>query len=188
MSYEKDLLTTFPKFWHMASFLPPKNERIWDIFTWSILTKLKPLMTFLNKFLSINQIEIIVRIFLWKNYLTTFPNVWHMTSFWPQKWPNFDHFHQKWPILTKLTPLMTFLTELLSINLTEIIFRNFYGKNVFNGINLIKRCHFRGKCPKFAHFGGKNVVICQNFGKVVKRFFSQKFEKLFQGVYMDEFY
>ena len=43
-----------------------------------------------------------------------------MTAFWPQimpKWSNFDHFHQIWHILTKLTPLMTFLTKLLSVNL-----------------------------------------------------------------------
>ena len=42
-----------------------------------------------------------------------------------QKCQNFGHFHKKLPILTKLTPLMTFLTKIMSINLTEIIFRNF---------------------------------------------------------------
>ena len=33
--------------------------------------------------------------------------------------------------------------------------------------------------PSF--FGGKNDVICQNFGKVIKKFFTPRIEKLFQG-------
>ena len=40
-----------------------------------------------------------------------------------------DHFHPpKWLILTKLAPLMTLLTKFMPINLTEIIFNNFYRK------------------------------------------------------------
>ena len=39
-----------------------------------------------------------------------------------QKLLNFYHFHQKLPILTKLIPLMTLLTTVMLINLTEIIF------------------------------------------------------------------
>ena len=31
-----------------------------------------------------------------------------------------------------------------------------------------------------AYFVGENDVICQNFGKVVKLFFSKSFQKLFQ--------
>ena len=56
-----------------------------------------------------------------KNFL----KFWLMASFLPRKLPNFDHFHQKCPILTKLTPLMTFLTKYMSINLTEIILETF---------------------------------------------------------------
>ena len=39
--------------------------------------------------------------------------------------------------------------------------------------------------PSF--LGGQNDFICQNFGKVGKKNFTKKSEKLFQGVYMDEF-
>ena len=60
-----------------------------------------------------------------------------MTSFWSPKWPKFDHFHQKWPILTKLTPLMTFLIEFLPINLTEIIFRNYKGKIIWQFLQIL---------------------------------------------------
>ena len=48
--------------------------------------------------------------------MTTFLKFWHMGSFWPPKCQNFGHFHQKWPILIKFTPLMTFLTKIMSIN------------------------------------------------------------------------
>ena len=49
----------------------------------------------------------------------------HIGSFLGPKWPNIDNFHKKLPILTKLTPLMTLLTKVMLINLTEIIFKNF---------------------------------------------------------------
>ena len=126
-------MTTFPKFWHMTSFWPPKwpyFDHFWQ--KWPILTKFTPLMTFLTRFMSINLTEIIFRNFWEKIIWPISPNFDTWRHFGTQnmpKWPDFEHFHQKWPILTKLAPLITYLTKFLSINLTEIIFRNIYGKN-----------------------------------------------------------
>ena len=39
------------------------------------------------------------------------------------------YFDLKWPILTKLTPLMRFLTKIMYTNLTEIIFRKVFDRN-----------------------------------------------------------
>ena len=60
--------------------------------------------------------------FYGKNYLTTFPKFWHMMYFLP---PNDPILTKNDLILTKFTLLMTFLTNFMSINLAEIIFRNF---------------------------------------------------------------
>ena len=59
-----------------------------------------------------------------KNFCPT-PKFW-MMSFYPTKWPNFDHFHQKWPSLTKSTQLMIVLTNVMILNLTEILFETVY--------------------------------------------------------------
>ena len=124
--YGKNYLTTFPKFWHMTSFWPQKWPNF-DYFQqkWPILTKFTPLMTFLTRFLSINLTEITLRNFYGKIYWTTFPKFWHMTSFSPPKMNQFLPFGQKWSIFTKFTPFMTILTTFMSINVTEIIFRNY---------------------------------------------------------------
>ena len=71
--------------------------------------------------------------------------------FGPQNVPNLNHFRQKWPILTKLTPLMTFLTAFLSINLTEIIFRNLQGQNYWTNF------------PKFWHM---TVFLPPNYAEM----------------------
>ena len=70
-----------------------------------------------------------------------------MTSFWPKnmpKCPDFDDFDQKLPILSKLIPLMTFLTKFMSKNLTEIIFSLKVYKNHLSQVNAQKygqKCH-----------------------------------------------
>ena len=144
----------------MMSFWSPK----WRYFghfhqKWPILTKLTPLMTFLTKFMSINLTEIIFRNFYGKIYLTTLPKSWHLTSFWRPKYTKitrFWHFHQKWPILTKLTPLMKFLTKYMSINLNEIILKTF-GKIFLNQFPqiLIYDVIFAPKMTKFWPFSPK---------------------------------
>ena len=55
-------------------------------------------------------------------------------------------------------------------------------KIVINGVNFAKIGHLGENVPNGLIFGGKNDVICQNFGKVVKKIFSKTFEKLFQVV------
>ena len=47
-------------------------------------------------------------------------------------------------------------------------------KIVINAVNLVKTGHFCGNVPNSLNFGGKNDVIGQNFGKVVKKFFHSK--------------
>ena len=44
-------------------------------------------------------------------------------------------------------------------------------KIVINGVNLVKIDHFCENVPNSLDFGGKNDVIGQNFGKVVKKNF-----------------
>ena len=115
-----------------------------------------PLKTFLTKFMSINLTEIIFRKIYGKNYLTPFPILWSMASFWPQNDPILTNFTKNdlfWP---NLKPLMTFLTRFLSTKLTEIIFRNFYRKNYLT------------TSPNFdiwGHLGPKNVWILDIFNK-----------------------
>ena len=91
-----------------------------------ILTKLTLLMAFLTKFMSINLTKIFLD-FLRKK-LWSLLQILTSEVFWPPKWPNFD---QKWPILTKLALLITYFTKFMSINLTEIIFRNILGKIIW---------------------------------------------------------
>ena len=72
------------------------------------------------------------------------------------KWPNFDNFHQKRPILTKLTPLMTFLTKYKSINLTEIFLETFSKKYFWpNSLNFGLCRHFGPKMTQFWQFSPK---------------------------------
>ena len=104
----------------------------------------------------INLTKITFETVLRKKYVRPILKGGPMTSFWSPKCPKFDHFHQKWPILTKFTPLMTCLTTFLSINLIEIIFRNFKGENYFNTF------------PKFViwrNFGPQNDPILTIFTK-----------------------
>ena len=84
-----------------------------------------PINDILTKFMYINLTEIIFWNIFRKNFWPLSLN-FGLRRYFAPKWPNFDHFHQKWPILT---PLMTFLTKFMSINLTEIIFRNILRKN-----------------------------------------------------------
>ena len=51
-----------------------------------------------------------------------------MTAFWPQnyaKMTQFGPFSQRMTYFDQIDQLMTFFIKFLSINLTEIIFRNF---------------------------------------------------------------
>ena len=92
--------------------------------------------------------------------MAAFPKFWLMTSFLPPKWLNVNHFHQKWPILTKLTPLMTILNNFMSINLTEIIFINFYWKIFHHSLQIFtngailapKMSQFWTFSPKITYF------------------------------------
>ena len=121
----KKFWTTFPKFWHMTSFLPPKWGNLgYFHLKWPILTKFTPLMTCLPTFISINLMEIILETFREKIISKLSPNLVIWRNFGPQNDPILSIFTRKWHILFKITPLMTFLTRLLSINLPEIIFRN----------------------------------------------------------------
>ena len=73
-----------------------------------------------------------------------------------------DHFHPKWLILTKFTPLMTLLTLFMSINLTEIIFKNFYRKNIWPlSLNFGLWRHFGPKWPNFGPFSPKMTYFDQ---------------------------
>ena len=56
-------------------------------------------------------------------------------------------------------------------NYLSLVYGQKLGKNLINGVNLVKIGHFS---EKFLNFGGKNDVIGQNFGKVVKNFFHSK--------------
>ena len=136
----------------MASFLPP-NWPNFDHFhqKWHILTKFTALITFLNRYLSINTNEKILGI-----KLTTFLKFLHITSFWPPKSPNFDDFDQNWPILTKIR---SFWGKIMS-----------YVKIVINGLNLVKIGHFWWKWSKSGHFWGQKGATGQNVGKVVINF------------------
>ena len=147
-------------------------------------------MTYFGQIDPINDIfdQIYVHKLHWNNFykllekimLTYWPKFWLMTSFLPPKWPYFAHFHQKCPILIKSTPLMTFLTKFIPMNLSKRSEKNFLKiisdkfmdiylvENVINGVNLVKIGHFWWKWLKLGHFGGQNDVICQNFWKVVK--------------------
>ena len=92
-----------------------------------ILADMTPLMTFLVKLNHIDPPRIFFSNF-GRNFLLHFPNFDLWRHFGPQNWGNLAYFRQKWPILTKLTPLMTFLTKFMSINLTEIILETFRDK------------------------------------------------------------
>ena len=46
-----------------------------------------------------------------EKFVSHFPQILTYDVIFPPKWLDFAHFYQKWPILTKLTPLMTFLTK-----------------------------------------------------------------------------
>ena len=47
-------------------------------------------------------------------------------------------------------------------------------KIVNNGVNLVKIGHLGQNVPNALIFGCKNNVICQNFGKVVKKIFTNQ--------------
>ena len=61
-------------------------------------------------------------------------------------------------------------------------------KNVINGVNLVKICHFYENVQNWVILGAKMTSYVKILGKWSKKFFTAKFEKLFQGVYMDAFY
>ena len=61
---------------------------------------------------------------------------------------------------------------IFSLKVSKNYFNQVYGhnlgQNVINGVNLVKIGHFWWKYSKLGHFGGQNVPICQNLGKLVK--------------------
>ena len=71
--------------------------------------------------------------------------------------------------------------KIISVRLTDI---NLV-KNAINVVNLVKIGRFWWKWSKLGHFWGKNHVICQNLGKVVKLFFPLKFLKIISVRFMD---
>ena len=113
-----------------------------------------PKMTYFDQIDPINDIfdQIFVHKPDWNNFeklfgkklFYHFPTFWHMTSFWPPKWLKFDqspkitYFHVKLPISTKFNPLMTYLTTVMLINVTPIIYPDLYSKYFLTNI-----CQYR---------------------------------------------
>ena len=72
--------------------------------------------------------EIIFRNF-YRKYFYHFHLIFTYDGIFGPKMTQFWSFSPK--MTSKLTPLISFLTQYMSINLTEIIFRNFYSKMFF---------------------------------------------------------
>ena len=112
-------------------------------------------------------------------------------TFLTPKWPNFDHFHQKWPILNKFNPLMTFLTKLRSINLGEIIFRNFR-QNFFWPLspNFDLWHHFPQKWPHFYHFHQKWPILTKftPLMTLLTKFMSINLAEIIFRIYYGKYY
>ena len=121
--FREKIFDHFPKFLTYDVIFPPKWPPFWP--KMSYFDQIDPIngifdQTYVHKPDWNNFFKLLER-----NILPNFPKFWHMVLFRHPKWPNLGHFHQKWPILTKLTPLITLLTKFMSINMTEIIFKNF---------------------------------------------------------------
>ena len=115
----------------MTQFWPFSPKMRYLDLKWPILTKLNPLMTFLTTVKLINLAKTTFATVLRKKYFLLTPKIRPTTSFLPPKWTKFYHFCQKWPNLTKLTPLMIVLTNVMIKNVTEIIFETVWCKNIF---------------------------------------------------------
>ena len=103
--------------------------------------------------------------------MTTFPKFWDWGQKNGQNWVILAYFGRQNDIICKKF-LKIIPVRFLDINLVKI---------VINGVNLVKIGNLCEIVPNSIIFGGKNEVICQNFGKVVKNFFTKKIEKSFQG-------
>ena len=86
-------------------------------------------------------------------------NLVKIGHFW-SKWSKLGHFGGKNDIICRhLGKCVKYLwTNIRFMDINVV-------KNLINGVNLVKIGHF---WSKLGHFGGKNDVICQNLGKVVK--------------------
>ena len=164
-------------------FDPEKDPKLpnFDHFhqKWRILNKLSTFITFLTKFMPINQNKIFLETFRDKNF-HHFPQILNyefilapkMSNFWPfsPKMTYFDRIGSfcglKWrQKILSLKFIKTISVRYISINLVK--------KNVINGVNLDNICHFLW--TKLGHFGsffgGTNDGIGQNFGKLINKFY-----------------
>ena len=109
------------------------------------------------------------------------------------KMTKFGAFSPKMTYFDKFSPLMTFLTKFMSINLTEIFFRNFlkvskkYLSRIY-GHKFSQKCYYWGefgqnrsflvKWSNLGHFGDQNDVIGPHFRVGPKYFFLQTVSKV----------
>ena len=128
-----------------------------------IFIKLNPFMTFLIKVMLINLTKIAFETVLRKKYVCRTPKFRPMAAFLPPRWSNLDHFHPKCPCFTKLTPLMILLTNVIIINLTEIIFETVLGKKIVSSHPKISTYDviLVPKWPNFDHFHQRLPILTE---------------------------